>query len=176
MPKPRPIPKGSVFGRLTVLRDRLPGEKKALCRCECGIEKEIAIDRLGGKTRSCGCLRREVAATLKASHGMADTKIYYIWADMVARCTRPTHARYVDYGGRGITVCEQWRKFDGFYADMGDRPDGLSLDRKDNNAGYSPGNCRWATPSEQMKNRRGHGVEYRVRDECGKFLPGSLKA
>lgn len=85
---------------------------------------------------------------------MVGTKIYYIWGDMVARCTRPTHARYADYGGRGITVCDRWRDFANFYADMGNRPEGRSLDRIDNSAGYSLDNCRWATAAEQVANRR----------------------
>lgn len=88
------------------------------------------------------------------THGMARTRIYNIWADMIGRCTRPAHARYADYGGRGITVCERWREFANFYADMGDRPAGRSLDRINNDAGYSPDNCRWATFREQRHNRR----------------------
>ena len=106
---------------------------------------------------------------------MTNTKIYYIWADMVGRCTRPTHARFADYGGRGISVCERWLDFAHFYADMGDRPEGLSLDRMDNDAGYSPENCRWATLVDQASNKRGYGLEYRTRDASGKFAPGSMK-
>jgi len=95
-------------------------------------------------------------------HGMAGTRIYNIWADMVARCNRKTHMRYSDYGGRGITVCERWLIFDNFFADMGERPRGHSLDRRDNDAGYSPENCRWATFKEQRANRR----PMKRRDEC----------
>lgn len=89
-----------------------------------------------------------------STHGMAGTRIYHIWADMVARCSRPTHGRYTDFGGRGIKVCERWREFVNFYADMGDRPDGRSLDRINNDEGYSPDNCRWATFRQQRHNRR----------------------
>lgn len=88
------------------------------------------------------------------THGLAGTKIYNIWADMVARCTRPSHAKFADYGGRGITVCERWKTFENFYADMGERPRGHSLDRHDNDAGYSAENCSWATFREQRHNRR----------------------
>jgi hypothetical protein len=85
---------------------------------------------------------------------MAGTKIYMIWSEMIARCNRPTHKRYSDYGGRGITVCDRWRDFTAFYEDMGDRPHGRSLDRIDNDKGYSPENCQWATAIEQRANRR----------------------
>lgn len=118
----------------------------------------------GRRTRSGG---RDRVST----HGMSNTKIYNIWADMLYRCTRPAHARYADYGGRGITVCERWHDFGNFYADMGDRPEGRSLDRRDNEAGYSPENCRWATLVEQMNNRR----PYKRNTRCGKGHPYSGK-
>lgn len=87
--------------------------------------------------------------------GKSKHPLYNSYHEMVARCTRPTHPRYADYGGRGITVCERWRSdFWAFVSDMGERPPGYSLDRIDNDAGYSPGNCRWATPAEQRANRR----------------------
>ena len=87
-------------------------------------------------------------------HGMAGTKIYRIRADMVARCLRPTHKRFSSYGGRGITVCPEWKLFSAFFSDMGLRPEGKSLDRIDNNEGYSKGNCRWADDIKQASNKR----------------------
>lgn len=94
-----------------------------------------------------------------AALGGRPTSTYRIWAEMVQRCTNPRHKAWDRYGGRGITVCDAWLTFPGFLADMGERPAGLSLDRVDNDSGYRPDNCRWATASEQMKNRRWGGPQ-----------------
>lgn len=85
---------------------------------------------------------------------MSRTPIHNLWSGMVQRCTDPNHPHYADYGGRGITVCEEWKTFENFYADMGERPEGMWLEREDNDKGYSKSNCKWATPLEQGQNKR----------------------
>lgn len=153
---------GQVFGRWTVLRrakNNIGGQTKWRCRCTCGTLRVVAGSSLrGGLSKSCGCLAREVSSrTVKArctTHGMSKTKVFRIWTGMLDRCLNPNTEEYHRYGGRGITVCRRWRKFANFYTDMGDPPPGRTLDRKNNDKGYSPGNCRWATRKEQMRNRR----------------------
>jgi hypothetical protein len=160
MPQPITLHTGERYGRLTVAQDRLPGMPKVQVRCDCGKDLSVSLNNLrSGNTKSCGCLKTETTVAVSTRHGMAGTRIYNIWSDMIARCERVTHQRYSSYGGRGIAVCERWRDFANFYADMGDRPEGRSLDRINNDRGYSPENCRWATPSQQMKNRRPEGVQ-----------------
>ena len=155
------------FGRLLVLRRggtyispcKTAVSKKWICRCDCGnITEVIAAHLREGRVKSCGCLQRERAAQAATKHGMSNTKVYWVWSQMRDRCTNANSRDYPYYGGRGISVCERWLKFENFIADMGVPPSGLTLDRKDNDGNYEPGNCRWATRAEQTTNKRAWGA------------------
>lgn len=169
----------SKFGMLSVIgEDERPGDKRryALCRCSCGAEKSILTQSLRlGQTKSCGCYRITVpdehkrrVADANRKHGMAGTPEYSAWRAMRYRCTDPRCKAYPRYGGRGITVDPKWLdSFEAFFADMGTRPEGHSLERIDNDAGYSPSNCKWATRSEQNKNRRAFTINRKRREPTG---------
>jgi hypothetical protein len=150
---------GKRFGRWTVLAIHPKRDRRWavlwLCRCDCGAEHIVRGSSLHtGYSTSCGCIRREKLKKLLTKHGMSEARVYGVWEAMVQRCTNPNNADYDNYGGRGITVCEDWRSFENFFADMGEPPPGLTLDRIDNNGNYEPGNCRWTSYSVQLKNRR----------------------
>ena len=162
---------GQKFGRLTVLTRKgktKSGNAKWLCQCECGKETIVSsIELKSGDTRSCGCLREEVSAARMTTHGKAKTKAFRVWMSMKARCLNKDDRAYCYYGKRGITICEQWMAFENFYADMGDRPEGLTIERIDNNKGYSPDNCKWITQKEQMRNtRRNKIIRYGGKKQC----------
>ena len=145
------------FGRLTVLRFSHTGKwGRAFwaCLCDCGKETVASGEDLkSGNTASCGCLWQSLGDRTR-KHGRSRTSVHNRWKEMHQRCRNPKHKRFADYGGRGIQVCERWHDFTNFLADMGEPPPGLTLDRKDNDGNYEPGNCRWATDTEQRSNKR----------------------
>ena len=149
---------GERFGRLVVIKkeENSPARNSRWeCVCECGGKITVALPNLrSGGTRSCGCLRREFSKKINYSHGMTGTPIYRIWGSMLKRCRNSNDPNYHRYGGRGIAVCDRWLSFENFLLDMGERPEGLTLDRANNDGDYEPGNCRWVTRLEQMNNTR----------------------
>jgi len=154
----KPTQPGERFEMLVVIRETgtyyMPpgGQGRAplvLCRCDCGKERTVTRGRLqSGRAKSCGC------RNFRGTHRMHGTPAHTSWRAMIARCTRKADPGYHNYGGRGIAICEKWKTFRGFYADMGDPPASHTLDRIDNNGNYEPSNCRWATPTQQMRNAR----------------------
>jgi len=147
---------GERFGRLVALTSvKRNGVVRWLCACDCGRTTSATTGMLRmGRHRSCGCLRGKHRKT----HGQTATRTYVTWGNMVQRTTNPKHPRFKDYGGRGILLDPRWLIFENFLEDMGERPPGkFSIERIENDGPYTKANCIWATPSQQMKNRRWNG-------------------
>lgn len=128
-----------------------------LCICSCGKRKEVSGANLkSGAVKSCGCLQKERAKSVKTTHGLSMDRrgVYSTWLSMHKRCNNTKEKDKTVYMDRGIKVCERWKAFKNFYADMGERPANTSLDRIDNDKGYEPGNCKWSSSVEQARNRR----------------------
>jgi hypothetical protein len=159
---------GKEFGNLVAIscdiKRAVTGRSRVYwnCRCRCGGLVMVASSNLcNGNTKSCGCRRVDVCIE-RTKHGQSSRNFisseYRAWAQMMARCYRKTSKDYKNWGGRGITVCDRWRDACAFLSDMGPKPTAAhSLDRIDNDGNYEPKNCRWATRSQQNKNRRPFG-------------------
>ncbi|MDP1513110.1 hypothetical protein L8C07_26415 [Paenibacillus sp. CMAA1739] len=163
---------GKKYGRLMVVGYAGTNKHNSalwLCQCDCGEEHVTTTRQLtSGKSKSCGCLNRELAANRirknhKVTHRMSGTRFYHIWKGMIARCEKPKTNGYKNYGGRGIKVCEKWHVFENFMNDMHSKyldhaklhgEDNTSIDRIDVNGDYHKDNCRWETMSSQCSNRR----------------------
>ena len=169
MRKQNLIPKGTVFGRLTVIGKSTRKSGAWICRCQCGNEREVNRTHLmQGSYKSCGCLRKEQFTKMSRDRSSTtcdtsrDHPAYFSWVSMHTRCTNPNCKDWARYGGRGIAVCDRWKVFENFLMDMGARPRGTSIDRIDNDGSYEPGNCRWADAKTQRNNACNvHIVEYK---------------
>ncbi len=164
--------KNQRFGRLVAIKSSTAtaGRTGWICKCDCGKKKLVGTRELTrGETKSCGCLSEENRINFiqaGTSHGRAHTRTYMCWKNMKARCYNPNNSFFKEYGARGITVCKRWRlSFESFYKDMGDKPSGMTIDRfPDNDGNYEPSNCRWATNSQQSRNKR-NNIFVEVKNE-----------
>lgn len=152
---------GDKFNKLTVLEKTNQRINRSIiykCQCDCGnITYVKSTNLIKGYIKSCGCLQRKMASKCNKTHGLSHTKLFYVWQDMIKRCFKENHHAYKYYGGRGITVCNEWKNdFMSFYnwAINNGYEEGLTIDRIDVNGNYEPNNCRWVTMKVQCKNRR----------------------
>lgn len=157
MPKKFEIKSEDKFGRLIIIREvdkSKCGKRRFLTKCDCGSEKTVQLTHLrSGNTKSCGCLQKEFTT----SHGKTKHRLYKRWIAIKQRCLNTNNDSYKNYGGRGITICEEWKhSFQTFLDDMEDSYiEGYHIDRIDNDKGYSKDNCRWVTRQQNQANRRG---------------------
>jgi hypothetical protein len=169
---------GNKFNRLTAIKRHGSYAQSPtwLFECDCGRQKVIRkVKVTSGYTKSCGCLRVDIAVErLKKmpsnkTHNLSKMKAYNVWQQMIRRCNDPDHPAYRNYGGRGISVCERWLSVENFYQDMGEPSPGMSLERTNNDRGYEPLNCRWASWTEQRRNSRQNKLTKHQVDRIREF-------
>lgn len=172
---------GQVFNKLTILSEESTNKhykRRVKCKCECGETKVVLLSSLkNGHTKSCGCRRVTAFRSVITKHGKSYSRIYGLWRGMIARCEYKKNISYNNYGGRGITVCDEWKDFEKFleWSLKNNYADNLSIDRIDSNKNYEPNNCRWVPISEQGKNKRDSiyisidNVKMTLKDYCYAF-------
>lgn len=169
---------GKRFGRLTAIEPigrAKQGNVIWRCKCDCGNEKNVSTKELGRGTSSCGCLARELSASRVTKHGKSRSRIYNVHKSMMMRCYHPNAHEYENYGGRGITVCDEWHDFERFYEwavqngydENSKKQSECTLDRVDHNGNYEPSNCRWVSMKTQQRNRRNNVlITYNGETHC----------
>lgn len=168
---------GRRFGRLIVTkhwkREKRGTKMRTFWLCDCDCKEEVWVCRdalIGNATKSCGCWNIDAIIRRNTKHGLRHRPEYKVWIDMKQRCTNPKNKDWRSYGCRGITVSKEWLKFENFFKDMGPRPKNRTLDRINNELGYSKENCRWSTAKQQANNKRTSVSNLKFCDKCGSSI------